>query len=393
MAQYGFLLGALMIATALSACVQNAAEAPPVSAANLAGDPRNPQAGEQGDGGVKQTPACFSVTNPPRETGLPPTTYAMRGTLFSRGPLRADSVVIVFLHGGGWDAASWLRNPEHAMPVALAESGYAVITYDRLGQGDSRPAQSGPAQGWTFPDHADTLHQLVAHLRAGTATKFDGSSCDASAKLGPAVEKVVLTGVSLGGALVDLYATRFGDVQAIIPQDWSNMGPANPEPFVYIGRALTMLDADGYALFPSTKDDCRKLIFHEPGTKTGLVDQVCLGAFRRTAASELTNLGEAMALTKDNVKNVSASTAVLLTWADQSLPFKPLNNQLPDPRKGEYEMWRTDCPCRANVETWTQKDAGHGMHMHQSAPSLTARIIEFLEAHGLDARPNGGASR
>ncbi|HLE48196.1 MAG TPA: alpha/beta fold hydrolase [Candidatus Thermoplasmatota archaeon] len=390
MAQPNALIGMTVLLTALSACVTIDADpastvaGPATLSAPLATDTALPGLEHR----IQQTPLCFRVQNPSPSLPSPSTTYHLRGTLFHKGPARADAIAFVLLHGGGWEARSFMLNSEHPLPLTLADAGYAVITYDRLGQGDSRPATSGPAQGWAFLDHLDMLHQLIGHLRQGTATVMENDGCAASHERTPPFDRIVLSGLSLGGALVGHYAGAYGDVDAVIPMDWSNQG-SNPALTAFIARSLTTIDQDGYAIFPTPGEDCRSLIFHEPGADPTLVNGTCGSPFRRTAASELTSLVEVTLQANAQVPNVPAKVAVLLTWADESFVFKPANDQLPDSRRAEYDYWKANCPCAEKVETWTQEKAGHAMHMHKTAPTWTTRVLEFLDTNGLAPAASG----
>ena len=161
---------------------------------------------------------CFTVNN----IGDPiPAT--VRGTLFrSKKELRSRSTAPLLQHGAVSERSAWSGGAPaiedtHDMARSLARNGYAVFAIDRLGYGDS-PYQRPPGSGslLTPGGYIEMTHQMVTQIRAGSHTDCAGEA----ARRGAA--RVVLSGFSSGAALVESYATRYHDIDGIIPMAWSN---------------------------------------------------------------------------------------------------------------------------------------------------------------------------
>lgn len=87
---------------------------------------------------------------------------------------------VVLIHGWPLNGASWEKQT-----LALLNSGFRVITYDRRGFGKS----SRPAIGYDYDTFADDLHKVIS--KAG-------------------IQDFVLAGFSMGGGEVARYLSRYG---------------------------------------------------------------------------------------------------------------------------------------------------------------------------------------
>ena len=213
---------------------------------------------------------CFTVNN----IGDPiPST--VRGTLFrSKKKPRAGSTALLLQHGAVSERSAWsggapVIEGTHDMARALATRGYAVFAIDRLGYGES-PYERPPGSGLLLtPDgYIEMTHQMVTQIRAGSHTDCAGKPA------GRGAARVVLSGFSSGAAITMGYATRYHDIDGIIPMAWSNqpqLSAAFQElvgvlvPQLAAGRDYVefFLDgADGYS------ESCERFFFHVAGRES-----------------------------------------------------------------------------------------------------------------------------
>jgi DNA-binding NarL/FixJ family response regulator len=169
-------------------------------------------------GQITAEDVCFSVNN----IGDPiPST--VRGTLFrSQKRPRSRATALLLQHGAVSERSAWSGGAPaiegtHDTARSLAKEGYAVFAIDRLGYGESR-YQRPPGSGLLLtPDgYIEMTHQMVGQIRAGSYTDCAGEAA------GRGAARVVLSGFSSGAAIVEGYATRYHDIDGIIPMAWSN---------------------------------------------------------------------------------------------------------------------------------------------------------------------------
>lgn len=188
-----------MLAVAASACLSNRSQPPSA--------PVEPSC-EDCPGGLAYTVlnACLPATVHLDRGEIP---VHLEGTLFL--PSGADERTrLVFLVPGGFtDRKSWdgtsagLGRDDHStLPRVFARNGWAALTIDRLGVGDSQPPP--PPEGIhgseiTGEVHLDTLTQAIGSVRSGTYTTSSGT-CPGG---GPAsvLPSVIVAGESYGGFL------------------------------------------------------------------------------------------------------------------------------------------------------------------------------------------------
>src|SRR5260370_2209505 len=173
-------------ALTLAACTESTAPAPP-AAVKLAltvqrSNATSESAMEGGDDhrdsdGIQRSIVCFSVKN-----GTDVNSFSVTGTLFHRGRYTSVSKVILLNHGtasnrGQWDGgAAGDASPQIAR--LLASAGYVVITYDRLGFGQS--VYAGDPRTLTQFNSGLMMHQRITHTRTGTFTRTRVSEDDHS---------------------------------------------------------------------------------------------------------------------------------------------------------------------------------------------------------------------
>jgi pimeloyl-ACP methyl ester carboxylesterase len=205
-------------------------------------------------GVVKTTPVTFTVNIqntslvPCLGAGSGPATIA--GTLVAPKPLPPN--VTLYLHGLGFGRWFWHFDPGSDLDFAtkLAEQGHASVFIDRLGYGDSdRPDGNQSCIGV----QADIAHQIIGQLR----TRFSFS-------------KVALAGHSAGGAVAEVAAYSFPDVDAAIVVSYADQGASADTLLAFLqGGGECLSSSDHYGHFGQTDADFAHLMFNTPRPTTG----------------------------------------------------------------------------------------------------------------------------
>jgi pimeloyl-ACP methyl ester carboxylesterase len=331
---------------------------------------------------------CFTVNN----IGDPiPST--VRGTLFqSKKERRSRSTALLLQHGAVAERSAWsggapVIEGTHDMARSLARNGYAVFAIDRLGYGES-PYERPPGSGSLLtPDgYIEMTHQMVTQIRAGSHTNCAGKPA------GRGAARVVLAGFSSGAAIVEGYATRYHDIDGIIPMSWSNQPQLSAAFQELLGVLVPQLaagkdygeffldGADGYSEF------CERLLFYPPGMKARTLEQLCGPDYYAEAAFP-TPSGEGalpalQARTIATIGNVGPTT-VLLVFSDRDALFPSAEHHGTDPDlvTPEIAMWRKGCNCEVSV--YVQPNAGHVGLFHRTSKKVTERILDWLDHHDL----------
>jgi dienelactone hydrolase len=337
---------------------------------------------------VTAAEVCFTVNN----VGDPiPST--VRGTLFRSKKPRSRSTALLLQHGAVSERSAWsggapVIEGTHDMARSLARRGYAVFAVDRLGYGDSpykRPRGSGLL---LTPDgYIEMTHQMVTQIRAGSYTDCAGKAA------GHGAARVVLSGFSSGAAIVEGYATRYHDIDGIIPMSWSNQPQLSAAfrslvfdvlvPQLAAGKDYIEFFLDG----PDGHSElCERIFFYPPGVKASVLEPVCgLDYYAETAFP--TPSGEAalpglQARTITTIGNVGP-TPVLLVFSDRDALFPGADHHGTDPDlvSPEIAMWRNGCNCQVSV--YLQRKAGHVGLFHRTSKKVTNRIRDWLHDHDL----------
>jgi pimeloyl-ACP methyl ester carboxylesterase len=329
---------------------------------------------------------CFRVNN----LGDPiPST--VRGTLFRSGkPVHSRSTALLLQHGAvaersAWSGAAPVVDGTHDMARSLAKAGYAVFAIDRLGYGES-PYERPPGSGLRLtPDgYIEMTHQIVAQIRGGSYTDCAGKAA------GRGAARVVVSGFSSGAAIVEGYATRYHDIDGIIPMAWSNQPQLSAAFQTLIGVLVPQLaagkdyleffldGADGYS------ESCQRAFFYLPGVKDDALEQLC-GRDYYAQTAWPTPSGEAalpalQASTAATIGRVGPTPA-LLVFSDRDALFPGPEHRGADPDvvTPEIAMWRNGCNCQVSV--YIQPNAGHVGLFHRTSKQLTNRILEWLRDH------------
>jgi pimeloyl-ACP methyl ester carboxylesterase len=166
---------------------------------------------------------------------MPSQVYGVR---YYRGEPGPQTTAIVLVHGNSVTHEFWDVRPDFSVARRLAEAGYLVIAYDRLGYGNSPyPRPRGAGYSLTISSHRWMLHEIVGHLKTGDYTFAEPQGCSTThrRRVGLHSPAAVIVGHSGGGAVVSGYPGRYHDVAAMVQAGYNNQG-FSPEAALYLSR-------------------------------------------------------------------------------------------------------------------------------------------------------------
>ena len=324
-------------------------------------------------GKVRTDEICFTVHNPgdANERAL----YGVR--YWTKKPTTKTRTILL-VHGATPAHEYWDLRPDFSVARNLARAGYQVVAYDRLGYGRSPYHRKNGGHLITTPGDIEMTHDVVGQLREGSYTAAGKSGCDVErpgARVGPATTSVILAGNSLGGAIVTGYPGRYHDVDAAIPIGWAGNG-ISPDYLEVSGPRIVEAYAAGrdYVRLQPDEASCAEVFLYKPGLEPSVAD-VCRDGFPAAPIGEIASLPQTYPLLAASIAQVGPGIPILLVYADHDEPFPKANTDL------EYAYWQQFCGC--DVETWTQKDAGHAPAAHRTMPTFTAKVVDWLAAKNL----------
>jgi len=201
---------------------------------------------------VENTNATSVVCAPDNES------YELRGTMVGPvddldgigGTLRVN-VLVHDLGTGGW---FWnlSGHPAYDYATKLAERGETSLVLDRLGYGASKLADGDAT---CLGAQADMLHQVVQHLVSG---QYRFANPDLGTT--PSAAHVITQGHGVGGAIAELEASTFDDVDGLVLMSWTDTG-ATPLAVRYAARQGRDCLSTDYAPFAATTKDFRDIMF------------------------------------------------------------------------------------------------------------------------------------
>jgi pimeloyl-ACP methyl ester carboxylesterase len=323
---------------------------------------------------VRVTTVCLSVHNPGD-----PQASTLFGRRYTPGGATSATPAIVLVHGIASSTANWEFLPGFSVARNLAQAGYVVISYDRLGFAKSRYSRSGNLI--LTGNHQSMLHELVGEVKNGNyATTGAGDCSGVNASPGPGTQvphaTVAVMGHSAGGAIVQGYAGRFHDVAAVVQADYSNQGHGAivDSQFATVGAKIAA--GDDYPQFFDNRQQCLAFNIHPPGAVPSVVDVACNpGGFVRTPAGEFTGF-PALQQTNNTFIPQTGTTPVLLGYADHDAAFPP------EAADADERYWRTAC-AGCDVTRLEQTNSGHLFPAHRVMPSWVNGVVSWLRSKGI----------
>src|SRR4051794_25529485 len=177
--------------------------------------------------------------------------YVVRGHL--TGPRSARAVTLYY---EGFESGEWnwrfRRVPGYDYAAELAKLGHASVTIDQVGYG-----ASGHPEGWLtcFGAQADIAHQIVEQLRRR------------------GFQKVVLAGHDIGGAMAEIEAYSYHDVDGLMLFTWQDQGqtPYLLQTFADANARCAAAGDPAYVYFPHLEDWPLLMPNSEPAVVAGAV--------------------------------------------------------------------------------------------------------------------------
>jgi pimeloyl-ACP methyl ester carboxylesterase len=333
---------------------------------------------------------AFTVHNPGD-----PVPATLRGTVFYTQTFDpSQHRAVLLLHGGTLDRRFW---DGFKIPGALRfaaelarQSDTAVFTVDRLGYGES-PYDRGPGSGFRVtPDTGvETNREMIAQIREGSYEVLEGPAPP------PGAAGIVLGGQSMGAALSELYATRYQDIDGLVPFGWSNqmfvLPGASSSMFVKILNEVVTpqlnAGADYIHFFPAEESNyskhCEQAVYYVPGVDPNILTQACAnGLHNQVPVGELIG---ARPMAEEIAANLSkvGTIPVLFMYARQ-------DNMVPGPQWGglegndvdimtpEIAHWKASSKCRFSV--YVIEETSHDFPLHKSAERTVQEMSRWLKS-------------
>ena len=346
--------------------------------------------------------SCFTAAGPDGRT------YRIQGRRYTVGSPTRRTPAIVLVHGVDSNAETWDLTPKWSVARRLAQAGYVVIAYDRLGYRYSRYGGADGPQALTTAAQQSVLHDLVTELHAGSYRNgaADGRCApnEPTSHTSYRSDAVAVIGHSAGGFVVSSYPARYHDVVAMVqansPSGLTSTNPPGnaallsataPPPHgaqddLYgpvgdpAGDTAPRAVRAGYSYSPGpARTDCEEFTLWRPGALAVVATPMC-----NPANSTATPLGEsqsflAQAMQADTVIPQTGDIPVLLADTDHDGVMPGQANAL------EYSAWRDHCGC--DVTQFVLRNTGHAFMAHRSVTTWVGNVVAWLGSRGVRGTP------
>ena len=230
---------------------------------------------------------------------------------------------------------------------------------------------------------------MIAQIREGSYEVLDGPAPPRGAA------GIVLGGQSMGAAIIELYATRYQDVDGLMPFGWSN------QMFVLPGASSSMIvkilnevvtpqlntGADYIDFFPAEESNysryCEQAVYHVPGVDPDILTQACAnGLHNQVPVGEFMG---AQPMAEEITANLSkvGPIPVLFMYARQ-------DNMVPGPQWGGLdgndvdvmtpEMAHWKAHSRSTLSVHVIKETSHDFSLHKSAERTVQEMSRWLKS-------------
>ena len=318
---------------------------------------------------VVDQPVAFTVQNVNRSKlpcAVDGRTYTVRGHLTGTAAAIASGKVTLYLHGLGLGEFFWrFRTVKgYDFTRALATSGHASVTIDRLGYRASGKPQGNAS---CIGAQADIAHQIIQALKGGT---YDGTTAPKFADVG-------LVGHSAGGLITQVEAYSFGDAKAIGVLAYADqgistfqLGAAGSATTVCRGggQPVNATGPRGYALLGQTPAVGRRAFF---ASAPASVVKATLPLLTRNPCGDLTSYAGAPPFDKTLVPTITAPVLLVQAGADKLFPQPSVSDQ------------RARFSGSSSVTYKQLPGTGHAVTLERSRKTLQSTVATFLAANGL----------
>lgn len=294
--------------------------------------------------------------------------YQVQGHLVHPGGT-LPSALTLYLHGLGFGEFFWrFPVPGYDFAHEMALLGHASLVIDRLGYD-----ASGHPDGrkLCIGGHADVAHQVIQQLRAGSYSVAGGTPTP--------ISRIALVGHSLGGAVAEVEAYSFKDVDALGILAFADLG-ATPDAVLGLtgatlecalgGRAAEPGSAKGYAPFGANAAQFQRFMFHD--ADPAVVAQA-------TALRNPDPCGDFLSVLPANL----LTTVHLAALRDIRVPAFLLCAQ------NDALFQPAGCPAQrtlmSGITAFTSvmiPDMGHAVTLERHAPEVRAALSAWLWDHG-----------
>ncbi len=202
--------------------------------------------GNGGALGIVELPVAFNISNT-NTSGLPcpsdGAAYVVRGYLYGAEAALSRSgapALTVYLYG--FDEGSWVWRMDLAgyhHGAEMAAAGHVSLVLDLLGY-DSSDHPDGFQACWG--SQADVIHQIIGQLRGGDYSLLGRTPI--------AFSRIALAGTDIGGAIAQIEAYSYKDLDALIVMIWADQG-FTPYLFSLIPEAIRLCGTGGEPAEPA----------------------------------------------------------------------------------------------------------------------------------------------
>jgi pimeloyl-ACP methyl ester carboxylesterase len=299
-------------------------------------------------------------------------TYRVQGEIVGPSsalqPGAAPGAITLYLHPLTAGQAIWSFDavPNYDFARGMATLGHVSLIIDRLGYGASDHPNGF---GSCFGGQADMAHQIVQDLRAGTYTVVGGAPLTFA--------RVALAGVSAGGAITQVEAYSFRDVDAIgvfsyADQDFSAAGSTA------VGESFQVCQnggvpsggpgsPGGYAYFGQTDQEFQSSLFYH--ADTGVV-AAATAARVPDPCGDVESLGAVIGADQTNLATVAVP--VLLVYG--------ANDAILLPQAGPDQ--RQHFSGSGDVTQITLANTGHALPLQITRVDFRSQVANWLRQRG-----------
>lgn len=295
-----------------------------------------------------------------------------------------QGILQIATHGAHYDSRYWdpqLDREKQSYVEAALKAGYSILTYDRLGAGQSdKPDAYDIVQA---PLELEILRQLTLMARNGTLYNFAGKEkpIDAAFNKLPKPSKIIHVGHSFGSFITSAFIAKYGSLTdgAIITGFLENK---------YLGKSgMVSFNAEYAATSsPPFRRSSGYIVCQKSGIQT-----IFFGGNPKTAfTKEMLDYGDAI---KQPVPIGEFSSSYRISNLEGSSFKAPVQYMLPE---FDFYICGGDCKGLANltaleikypnaavIEVAIQPNTGHAFPLHNNATAGYRLTFDFLARNGL----------